>query len=153
MCTILAFNNWANAQRDTVFFDIPELKVNNSYFLYDLDTMLLKFCYHCEENLVYVINIEQKREYIYLLNIKKTPLKYAKRNAKGFFKMDNTYFFVNGILPENPKKLFIRTDNHQQFYYVERVLLPDDFVIDIVEDCCSIMLEYRYEKLLFGDCK
>jgi len=139
----------AQQQWDTVFFNVPELKVNNNAFLYDLDTMLLKLCHHCEDDWVYVITIEQKREYIYLLKSKKTLLEYAKRDAQGFFKINSTYFFVKGILPENPKKLFTLTDNHQQFYYIEPVLLPGDFIITTGGECCVILLEYRYEKLFF----
>jgi hypothetical protein len=146
---------WADAQQmvDTFFFDLPELKVNNHSFLHDLDTMLQKSYLSCEgedsiNNTVYIITIEQKREYVYLLTIEKLLLKYAKRYAKGFFKINNIYFFVGGIFPENPKELFTMTDNNQQFYNIELVDLPNELTIISGREC-TILLEYRYATLFF----
>ncbi|MDY0015863.1 MAG: hypothetical protein RBS13_06600 [Bacteroidales bacterium] len=152
---LFVFNKQIEAQYDTVFFDIPELKVNNNAFLYDLDTMLLKFCPPCEEenshDSLHIITIEEKSEYIYELTITKSPpLDYLIRYTKGFFKINNTCFFVKGILPEKPKCLFTATTKSQQFYYIEPVLITDDDVkFDTDGDCCVIILEYRYQKLLF----
>ena len=149
---LFTFNNWAKAQQlDTVFFDVPELKVNNNSFLHDLDTILQKHCYDYsgKKGSAYHIIIEQQRTYIYLLNVTETTLEYAKKNTKGFFKINNVCFFVKGILPENPKKLFTLTDNHQQFYYLEPVIELGELMIDIFDGFCDIALEYRYEKLFF----
>lgn len=147
------FNKCLKAQ-DTVFFNLPELKVNNNSFLYDLDTMLLKFCPPCKEenshDSLYIITIEQKREYIYILTIQKSPPLEDIRYTKGFFKINNTYFFVKGILPEKPKYLFTKKSNSQQFHYIEPVLIDiDDVRLDTDGDCCVILLEYKYQKLFF----
>ena len=113
----LPFNNHIKAQQmDTIYFNTPELKVNNQSFLYDLDSILLQHCFKCDTNKVYLIDIDQKREYVYQLKITGTLWEFAK-NTEGYFIINNKYFFVKGILPENPKPLFTQTDNISHFFY------------------------------------
>ena len=151
---LFTFNNLAKAQYhllfDTVFLDIPELKVNNKSFLRDLGTMLRK-SYLCKikDNRIYTIYVEQKSECIYLFTIIQAPLEYKRlAGSKGFFKVKDTYFFLNGIdlLTEYPEGLFTITDNQQQFYYLK---LKPDKNIGFVDGECWIDLEYRNGNLFF----
>ncbi len=144
------FIKWGTAQSkmDTIVFNTPELKVNNQYFLYDLDSILLQHCYGCDTNNVYLIDIDQKRKYVYQLKVIGTLWKYAK-DAKGYFMYNNKYYFVKGTFPENPQPLFTQTDNVYQFFYEEPHYDTNVFWIFADGDCCSILLEYRYQKLFF----
>lgn len=135
-------------QMDTIYFYTPELKVNNQSFLHDLDSILLQHCSKCDTNKVYLIEIDQKRMYVYHLNVTGTFWEFAEY-AKGYFMVNNKYCFVKGILPENPKPLFTQTDNISHFFYEKPHYDPNDFCVDADGDCCSILLEYRYQKLFF----
>ena len=90
------FNSVAKAQShyDTIFFDAPELKVNNNSFLSDLDTMLTDFYLPCgrrDSNMVYAMYVED----VYLFTIIKAPSYFGRiAGAKGFFKVNDTYIFV-----------------------------------------------------------
>ena len=149
---LFVFNGWAKAQQnDTIFFDIPELKINNNSFLYDLDTMLQKSYLSCgikSDILFYIMYVEQKNEQTYLLTISQVPFRYDERlwRSEGFFKINDTYFFVKGMLP---KKLFTITDYYQQFYYQSQYIYLSDKIIFSYERTCTILLEYRDEKLFF----
>jgi hypothetical protein len=136
------------AQWDTIYLDIPELKVNNSSFLYDLDTMFQK-SYLCKEgkNSIYAMYVEQKSEGIFLLTIVQAPLERGRlAGAKGFFETNGMYIFVKGIglLSEYPKGLFTITDNKQQFYYVKH---PEHIISFDGE--CWVDLEYKDDRLSF----
>lgn len=152
---LFLFNKQAKAQYhslfDTIFLYIPELIVNNS-FLYDLDTMFKK-SYFCEidsdNNLT--IYVKQNSDYSYLFTIIQAPLEYGRiAGAKGFFKINDTFFFVKGneLLSEFPKGLFTITNNQQMFYYLK---LKRDYegYIGFFDGECWIDLEYRNERLFF----
>jgi len=141
---------------DTVFYYLSELKVNNNSFLYDLDTMLQKSYLSCEvkknkKSIVNIIYIKQESEDTYLLTIKKEPLTYEIFTFAtiGFFYINNTCFFVHGILSKYPKELFTRTDNQQQFYYLKAILPEGEQMFYIDEKTCTIELEYKNGKLFF----
>jgi hypothetical protein len=174
---LFAFNKWTKAQQiadiiashlseladttcfdtlrlDTIFFNIPELKVNNDAFLRDLDMMLQKSYLSCEEefdqdSLVYIIKEKRRLIYGYLLTITKLPLEFA-RHAKGFFKINDTYFFVEDIFPDNSEEFFAITNNSQQFYYLKPIFPPFKIVVSTGSECVTLV-EYRYgyEKLFF----
>lgn len=150
ICIFFTFLNCGKAQEkmDTIYFNTPELKVNNQYFLYYLDSILLQHCYGCDTNNVYLIDIDQKREYVYQLKVIETLWEYAK-DAKGYFMVNNKYCFVKGTFPENPQPLFTQTNNVSQFFYEEPHYDTNIFWIFADGDCCSILLEYRYQKLFF----
>mgnify|MGYP001247335534 CR=1 FL=1 len=151
---LFSFIKQAEAQRyllfDTVFLDIPELMVNNNSFFYDLDTISQK-SYFCDikDDRIFTIYVKQTNEYNYLFTIIQAPLEYRRlAGAKGFFKINDTYFFVIGkeLLSEYPKGLFTITNNQQPFYYLK--LKPGEN-IGFSDGECWIDLEYRDEKLFF----
>lgn len=146
----LTSNKHVKAQQmDTIYFYTPELKVNNQYFLHDLDSILLQHCSKCDTNKVYLIEIDQKRMYVYHLNVTGTLWWEFAEYSKGYFMVNNKYCFVKGILPDSPKPLFTQTDNISQFFYEKPHYDPNDFWIFADGDCCSLLLEYRYQKLFF----
>jgi hypothetical protein len=153
----IIFNKNVNAQQneDTIYFWLPELNVNNSSFLMDLDILILQSNPTCEGedtsiDFVYIITIKQIREYVYLLRIEKQVRKSLEnvQISKGFFKLKDTFFFVKGRLPKNPKELFNITNNKQQFYYTKPILLQNEITIKTGRSCMAL-LEYKYQKLNF----
>jgi len=153
---LFVFNEQAKAQNespfDTVFFDIPELRVNNNSFLYDLDTMFQK-SYLCKirDDGIFTIEIKQTNEDIYSFIIKQTPLD-SKRGpyARGFFMINGIYLFVRGtkLLSEYPEGFFTVTNNQQSFYYLK--LKPNLLDFGYVDGECWRYLEYRDGKLFFS---
>ena len=74
------------------------------------------------------------------------------KDAKGFFIMNNFKFFVNGILPENPRPLFSIKSEKMQFNYLEKIYPYEEnqnyFTINNF-DPCIIVLDYRYGRLYY----
>ncbi|MDD3939929.1 MAG: hypothetical protein WC946_09145 [Bacteroidales bacterium] len=148
-------NNYSkNYTVDTNYYYLPELIIHNESFLYDLDSFIFKTDY-CDKNVedVYVMDISLKKEYVYeiqIFNISSQNQKEYIEDAKGFFIMNNYKFFVNGILPDNPRTLFSITNKKTQFICLEKIYPIQEnqnyFVINIFDPCITV-LEYRYGKL------
>ena len=99
------------------------------------------------------MDISLKKEYVYeiqIFNISSQNQKEYIEDAKGFFIMNNYKFFVNGILPDNPRTLFSITNKKTQFICLEKIYPIQEnqnyFVINIFDPCITV-LEYRYGKL------
>ncbi len=110
-------------QYDTVYFDLPELKVNQKSFLRTLNAVIRKTSF-CEEkkvgeknvNVVYVKKYDDEK---FMFSIVQSSIEYSKfHKSKFFFVLKDRYFFVmgDGSLAEFPKGLFSVTENVQTFY-------------------------------------
>lgn len=138
----------------TVSFISTELQVNDSLFLYDLDSILREKCDQCEESnktdSIYLISFKMIRTCIYDLKIQKNPsLKYLKY-AQFFFKYNGNNYFVDGIFPDCPKELFSKKNKDQTYVFSDISSICDD-CIDTDGDCCVIILEYSFRELFFRE--
>lgn len=148
-------NNY-NYTVDTIKYYLSELIILNKSFLHDLDSFIFKtdYCNRNDDD-IYIMNITQKKDYIYEIQVFSTSSKYQRdymKDAKGFFIMNNFKFFVNGILPENPRPLFSIKSEKMQFNYLEKTYPNKEdqnyFTIDIFDPCITV-LDYRYGRLYY----
>lgn len=110
-------------QYDTVYFNIPELKVNQKSFLRSLNRIINKtsFCEDKKNGATYinVITINLNADSNYVFTVLRSKLHQSEfRFSKGYFKTNGNYFFLIGkdSLNDYPENLFCITKNIHTFY-------------------------------------
>lgn len=145
------------AQKDTIYRNIKELRIEQKPFLRSLNSASKKdyFC-NIGDDAIYTIQVKYTQDSLCIFSIGQYCLQCGMlKKAKGYFMLNGTPYFVLGSdsLSEYPQGLFSFTRNQNVFMDVMVIFAVSQdiwFVQTDFTDCyCGLDFEYRNGKLYF----
>ncbi|MDR1756318.1 MAG: hypothetical protein LBR65_05070 [Culturomica sp.] len=121
---------WTIPYNEAINFELKELLVNNDSFISILDSILLNGeCVKGKENdfKYFFMLFEKGKDCEYKIIIELLRLPIGNSSLYGFFKINNFFFFVNGIPPHN---LFQQGTKNKKFTYKKsKIAIIEEFSI------------------------